>query len=124
MQYKFDLKTEGMLRLFLEKFFPSYKARFRKDKLTIQSGATSFNLTSNYMVLTGAAAVTISKIIGGYEGQILTLEFTDGNITITDTETGAADTVDLSAAFTSSANDTMQLIYDGTSWREISRSVN
>lgn len=121
---RFDPQTEGLLRQWLELFFPSYKYRSRKDSLTIQTGATSFNLTSNYMILTGQAGVTIATIIGGYEGQILTLQFTDGNVTITDTATGAIDTVNLSAAFTGSANDTLQLIYDGVSWREIARSVN
>ncbi len=109
---------------FLEKNFPGFIARSRKDAFSIPSGATSFNITSNYMVLTGLAGVTIATFIGGYEGQTLTLEFIDANITLTDTGTGAKDTLNLSAAFTSSANDIMQFKYDGTSWREISRSVN
>lgn len=115
---------DGLLRDWLRIFFPSYLYRSRKDQLTIQAGATSFNVTSNYMVLTGAAAVTIATIVGGYEGQILTLQFKDANVTITDDATGALNTINLSAAFTSSAEDTMQLIYDNISWREIGRSVN
>ena len=122
--YPLDPESVGALMDFLEKNFPSYLARSRKDSLTIPSGATSFDVSSNYMVITGAAGVTIATIKGGYEGQIITLEFVDTNITITDTATGAADTVNLSAAFTSSANDTMQIIYNGTSWREVCRSVN
>lgn len=124
IKFSFTPQEEGLLRAWLERYFPEYKYRSRKDQLTIPSGATSFNLTSNYMVLTGAAGVTIATIVGGYEGQILTLEFTDANITITDDATKALDTINLSAAFTSSAEDTMQLIYDGVSWREIGRSVN
>lgn len=124
VKYSFNQQEEGLLRAWIERYFPEYKYRSRKDQLTIPSGATSFNLTSNYMVITGGAAVTIAKIIGGYEGQILTLQFTDSNVTITDDATKALDTINLSAAFTSSAEDTMQLIYDGTSWREVGRSVN
>lgn len=124
IKYSFTPQEEGLLRIWLEKYFPEYKYRSRKDQLTIQSGATSFGVSSNYMVLTGATGVTIATIYGGYEGQILTLEFTDTNITITDDATKAKDTVNLSAAFTSSAEDTLQLIYDGTSWREVSRSIN
>lgn len=123
IEYPLDQYSEGILKEFLERNFPAYLARARKDSLTIPAGATSFNVTSSYMVITGAA-VTIATIMGGYEGQVLTLEFTDANITITDTGTGAADTINLSAAFTSTANDTMQLIYNGTSWRELCRSVN
>lgn len=33
-------------------------------------------------------------------------------------------TVDLSAAFTSADDTVLQIIYDGTSWYEVSRSVN
>ncbi len=123
LQHPLDPQSEGALREFLERNFPSYLARSRKDSLIILAGATSFNVTSNYMIVSGAA-VTIATILGGYEGQILTLEFIDANITITDTGTGALNTINLSAAFTSSANDTMQLIYNGTSWREVCRSVN
>jgi hypothetical protein len=124
-QFNIDPRTDGLLREWLRIFFPSYLYRSRKDSLTIRTGETSFNVTSNYMVLTGpAGGATIATIVGGYEGQILTLQFVDGNITITDTATGALNTVNLSAAFTGSAEDTMQLIYNGTSWREICRSVN
>ncbi len=124
VEYPLDPESEGALKEFLEKNFPAYMARARKDTLTILTGATFFNVSSNYMVVSAAAGVTIALIKGGYEGQILTLEFTDTNVTITDTSTGAADTVNLSAAFTSTANDTMQLVYNGTSWREVCRSVN
>lgn len=124
IKFPLDQESEGALIRFIESYFPSYLARSRRDNLTVAAGATSLNITSNYMIITGTAAVTIATIIGGYEGQIITLEFVDANVTITDTGTGATDTVDLSAAFTSSANDTLQLIYNGTSWREVGRSVN
>lgn len=119
--YPLDPTAIGALRHFLEIYFPQYMYRSRKDQITILSGATSFDVSSNYMVLTGAVAITIAKIIGGYEGQILTLEFTDGNVTITDTSTSAADTVNLSGPFTGAQNDTLQLIHNGTSWRELGR---
>jgi len=123
-QFNITPQIDGLLREWLRIFFPSYLYRSRKDQLTIQAGATSFNITSNYMVLTAGAGVTIATLVGGYEGQIITLEFKDVNVTITDDATSALNTVNLSGAFTSSAEDTMQLIYNGTSWREICRSVN
>ncbi len=124
IEYPLDPASEGALRLALENIEKDVIRKRNRVQLTIIAGATSFAVASDYLVLTGAAAVTIATIIGGKEGMILTLEFTDTNVTITDDATAAADTVNLSAAFTSSANDTMQLIYNGTSWREISRSVN
>lgn len=124
LQNPLDEESKGTLRKTLEDILKDVIIRRNRIQLTIANGATSFQLQSSYMVLTAGGAVTIGTIIGGREGMILTLEFTDGNITITDTVTGAQDTVNLSGAFTSSANDTMQLIYNGTSWRELSRSVN
>ena len=124
MAYPLDLQSEGALKLALENVLKDVIVRSNRIQFTIPTGSTSFDVASSYMVLTAQAAVTIATIKGGREGMILTLEFTDANVTITDTGTGAADTVDLSAAFTSSANDTMQLIHNGVAWKETSRSVN
>lgn len=124
VEYPLDPESVGALMDFLEKNFAAFPFRSRKDSLTIAVGATSFDVSSNFMVLTGAGGVTIATIKGGYEGQTITLLFTDANITVTDTGTGAADTVNLSAAFTSTANDILELKYNGTSWFEVGRSVN
>lgn len=124
LQYPLDLQSEGALARALENVERGIVRKRNRFPLTIPSGATTFNVGSDYMVITGAAAVTIATIGGGQEGQILTLQFTDGNVTITDDATATADTVNLSAAFTSSADDVMQLLYDGTSWREVTRSAN
>lgn len=124
LAYPLDAESMGALKLALELVQKDVIQKRNRVQLIIPSGATSFNVASDFMVLTGAAAVTIDIIKGGREGQILTLQFKDANVTITDTSTGAADTVNLSAAFTSTAEDTIQLIFDGTSWRETSRSVN
>lgn len=64
-------------------------------------------------------ATTITTFDDGYKGQIITIIFTTANTTIA--ETG---NIKLSAAFTSTADDTMSLIYDGTNWYELARSVN
>ena len=124
LEYPLDPESEGALEDALERIIKDVVIRQNRVQFTIPAGATSFAIASNYIVLTGAAAVTIAKIVDGREGQIVTLSFTDANITITDDATGAADTINLSVAFTSTANDIMQLIFDGTSWREISRSIN
>ena len=124
LQNPLDLESRGILKNTLEDILKDVIIRSNRAQLIIPNGATTFAIQSSYMVLTGAAAVTIAKIQGGREGMILTLEFKDSNITITDDATSAIDTINLSAAFTSTANDTLQLIYDGTSWREVGRSVN
>ena len=81
-------------------------------------------VSSHLMTVSAGASETIATISGGYDGMRLTLIFLDTNTTITDTATEAADTVNLSAAYTSADGDVLELIYDGTSWREVSRSVN
>lgn len=124
LEYPLDQSSKGALKIALEEVLKDVTIQRNRFQLIILAAATNFNVGSSYMVLTAQAGVTIATIKGGREGMILTLEFTDANITITDTSTGALDTVNLSAAFTSSAEDTMQLIYNGTSWRELSRSIN
>lgn len=93
--------------------------------LTLGAAATTFAAISNMMTVTGdAGANTIATITGGISGQYLCLLFVDGLVTITDNGTGTADTVNLSAAFTSAANTVLLLQSNGTSWFEVSRSVN
>lgn len=123
LQYPLDAQSEGALKLALENVLKDVILRSNRVQLTLVSGSTSFNVASNYMVLTAQGACTIATIGGGREGMTLTLEFTDANVTITDTGTGAAETVNLSAAFTSSANDIIQLKHNGTSWREVGRQT-
>lgn len=65
------------------------------------------------------AATTITTFDDAQTGQEILLVFTDANTTVAET-----DNIKLSAAFTSTADDTMRLIFDGTSWFELSRSVN
>ena len=92
---------------------------------TLAAAATAIAVTANVMTITGdAGANTVATITGGLSGQILTLIFVDSLITITDDATATANTVNLSAAFTSTSNDTLTLVFNGTSWREVARSVN
>lgn len=93
--------------------------------VTIATAATTFAVASNVVTVTGdGGGNTVATITGGVSGQILTLIFVDGLVTVTDDASGAANTVNLSAAFTSTANDTLTLVFNGTSWREVARSVN
>jgi len=95
------------------------------DNLTLGAAATTFAATSTVMTITGdAGANTIATITGGVDGQLLTLIFVDANVTITDDNTHATNSVDLSASFTSADDTVLQLVFDGTSWYETARSAN
>ncbi len=88
-------------------------------------GATTFAVTGEAMIIDGdAGGNTIATITGGATGQTLILLFVDASVTITDTDAHTANTVDLSAAFTSADDTTLTLLFDGTSWYELFRSVN
>ena len=92
---------------------------------TLAAAATTLAVTKDFVTLTGdGGGNTLATITGGATGQILTILFVDALVTITDDATGNAGTVNLSAAFTSSANDVVTLLSNGTSWFETSRSVN
>lgn len=93
--------------------------------ITLGAAVTTFAVTRTFHTITGdAGGNTIATITGGVNGMILILKFVDALVTITDDNTGTANTVDLSAAWTSSARDTLTLVFDGTSWLETARSVN
>jgi len=92
---------------------------------TLGLGVTTFAAVGEYMQITGdGAGNTVATITAGVTGQILTLVFVDALVTITDTDAHTANTVDLSAAFTSADDTILQVIFDGTSWYETLRSVN
>lgn len=95
------------------------------DSFTLAAAATTFVCTANDMIITGDAGTnTIATITGGIDGQFLCLLFVDANVTITDDNTHAADSIDLSAAFTSADDTVLLLKHSGGSWYEVSRSVN
>ena len=96
-----------------------------RTALTLGLGATTFAAVGEFMRITGdGAANTVATITAGVAGQILTLVFVDALVTITDTDAHTANTVDLSAAFTSADDTILSLIFDGVSWYETGRSVN
>ena len=121
LQYPLNLESQGALR----DVFPKLDQELDVPKtFNLISGNVTFAASSNVMVINAAAGVTIATITNGYEGQLLTLIFTDSNVTITDTSTGASNTINLSGSFTSTANDVMQLVNRAGSWREVTRSLN
>lgn len=92
---------------------------------TLGAGAATLAITRDIVVLTGdGAGNTLTTITGGITGQVLRILFVDGLVQITDDNTHAANTVDLSAAFTSADDMVLTLFFDGTSWYECGRSPN
>jgi hypothetical protein len=103
---------------------PAQIAPLAVQTVNLGNGATTIALTSNTIILNGhGESNTISTITGGLAGEVLTIICADALVTITDTASGA-NTVNLSAAFTSADNKTLTLVFDGTSWFEIARSIN
>ena len=93
--------------------------------LSLGVAASTFVVTRNVLTVTGdSGGNTIATITGANSGQILIMIFTDVNVTITDDNSHASDSIDLSAAFTSSDDATLTIIYNGVSWYETSRSIN
>lgn len=92
---------------------------------TLAAAATTLAVTRSTVTLTGdAGGNTLATITGGVAGMELTLLFVDSLVTITDTAGATANSVNLSASFTSTAEDTLTLVFNGTKWLEKSRSVN
>jgi len=128
LAYPLDAESLSTLKLGLESIQKEVIIRHDRVTFTLASGATTFDVASNYMVITGdGGANTVATIGGGREGMTLTLEFIDANVTITDVSSAAVDTVNLNGSsvnFTSAANVILQLQHDGISWRELARSTN
>lgn len=82
--------------------------------------ATPDVTNTTYMSITNGGPTTISNFTNGYEGQVLTLFFTDSNTTINRANAYLAGGIN----FTSTANDILVLRKTGSSWIEVCRSVN
>lgn len=65
------------------------------------------------------SSTTITDLLDGYAGQEVTLIFTDAVTTVSD-----GTSIRLAGSFTSAAGAVLKLVRDGTSWYEVSRSVN
>ena len=90
----------------------------RVQSLTLKSGDVSFDVrNSDAMRLSASASVSITTIMNGYNGQLLSLIFNDSNIMLVHDATGAKGTLNMGGAnFTSANGNVINLISDGTSW--------
>lgn len=89
------------------------------DEITLADG--------NYFDITGTTTINHINKTGWQEGQTVILQF-DASVTVTDdatSPTGTEASILLAGAvnFDATADDTLQLVYDGAVFREISRTV-
>lgn len=94
---------------------------------TLPAAATTFATVGEAIIVTGdVGGNNVTTITDGVVGQILIITFTDALVTIVNDDTHAANTIDLQggANLVSADDTTLMLFFDGTSWYELSRSVN
>jgi hypothetical protein len=107
---------------------PEFQDYGFKTSLTLGSGATTFAVNSPLISVTGhASGNTIATITGAFAtaGSKIVIVFNDALIIVTDDNAHATNSVDLTGGNLTSADDmTLQLVHDGTSWYELSRSTN
>lgn len=115
LSFPLDDISTNIIKDIVKDALPEYN---RVQSITLQSGANTFEMrNSDTMSVSAAAAVSITTITNGYNGQILTLIFNDANVTLVNNSTGAQDTLNLGGAnLTGSANATLEIIFTGTSW--------
>lgn len=92
----------------------------------VASAATITLSDGNFFIITGTTNIDCITTTGWTPGSIAYLDFS-GALTVNDSTGGCgANTanVNLSAAYVTTANDTLTIAFDGTSWVEIARSVN
>lgn len=128
IDYPLDLQSIGAIQDALDDIEKNHIRKRTRVPKTLATGANDFSISSEYLILTGdAAGNVIGTIGGGREGQTLIIDFVDNHVTLTDDASGNPDTINLAGAgvdFNSTANDVVTLIYNGKSWKEVSRSVN
>jgi len=101
--------------------------RFQGNQGADIVGAATITLgDGNYFDITGNTNIDFMTTTGWQAGSVVVLQF-DANSGVNDgTASPPANTAafDLAGNFTASAGDTITVVFDGTVWREISRSVN
>ncbi len=82
-------------------------------------------INGNFFECTNTGATTITKLDDGANGQQIIIFFGNSQTTLKAT-TGAGENLVLAGAvnFVATTDDVINLIFDGTWWREVSRSVN
>jgi len=90
------------------------------DKTNVVASAASIKLIHGHTLfsVTGTTNITSIDTTDAFIGRMVTLVFS-GVLTFTD-----GSNLSLAGNFVTSAGDTITLVYNGTTWSEVSRSVN
>jgi len=96
--------------------------------MTTVADAATLSVDRAYMRVVGDAGPstvnTVTGIAGGTVGQVVVIEGTDDTKTVTVTDAGNVNLQSVPGACSLGVDDTLTLIYNGTKWIEIARSVN
>lgn len=88
---------------------------------TYTAGATTPSVTGvSFLAINNTSPTSITNFTGGVAGQIIVLWFGDSNTTVTRNNAYLSGGVN----FTSTANDTLTLVFFSPYWYEVARSVN
>jgi len=88
---------------------------------TYTNGDTTPSVSGvSYLYIQNSGATSITNFTNAIANQIITLIFNDSNTTVTRNNAYLSGGLN----FTSTARDTLTLIYDGTIWYEVCRSIN
>lgn len=95
----------------------------RQSSENLTPGQTAINATNRYsIVITSATPETISSIVGGTNGQMITLHFNDANVSFSGSSGVTLDTTDGNyTAQAGGASFTLERV--GGIWKEISRRI-
>jgi len=118
----------------LRKVTPGTKQTKVRNRLNTRKGADvasaetiTLGADGNYFDITGTTGISYITTTDWDPGAVVTLQF-DGSVTVTHNggspaATSAAILLSGAANLSATANDTLTLVYDGTTWREIARCV-
>jgi len=121
---KYDSLAEAVFRNDLERQLDRIASDVDGGNLIlafVDADLTPSVARADVFAVANTGGITITAFDDGRVGQVLTLIFEDGNTTVAD---GANLHLAGGANFVSSADDVLVLIFDGTHWYEVSRSVN
>lgn len=120
---RYDRQNEAAFRLDLEQLLDRLLDRsLRRPVKTFADGDTTPSVNrGNIWKANNSAPTTITAFDGGEVGQDVTIICVGGNTTVQD---GANLQLQGGGNYNMNANDTLRLVFDGTTWFETGRSKN
>ena len=88
--------------------------------ISIVNNQPNIRYADKFAYFSTASPQSVDYVYGAYKGQVLTIEFADANCTMKD----GTGNMKLASDFAASADDTLTMVFNGTNWYEIARSVN